>query len=415
MMRLGAAWVVPIDQRPLRDAWVAVEEGRIRAVGQGNGAESQAAYGPLRWLGRVALMPGLVNAHTHLELSWLRSRVPPANAFTSWVKQLIVARGGRTERIDDPAVIAAAAAAAREAIETGTAALGDISNSLASVGVMADAGLRGIVFHELLGFKETSGALIERTEPLRAAVRARGNGRVRVTIAPHAPYSVSPELFRAVRAALSSNRQTRTSVHVAESPEEMELLASGTGEWATMLRWIGAWRDDWTPPGTGPIEYLDRLGVLDSGTLVVHGVQLSDASLALVRDRRATIVTCPRSNQWVGVGVPPIARFYASGVPVAVGTDSLASVEDLNLFAELKTMRWLAPEVSARRLLESATLVGARALALDEELGTLAAGKRAEILQIALPREVDDVEEYLVSGIPATAIGWAAHTRDSRT
>jgi 5-methylthioadenosine/S-adenosylhomocysteine deaminase len=127
MMRIGAAWVVPIDRPPIREGWVAVADGRIVAVGDGNDASAQA-YGPLRRLGAVALLPGLINAHTHLELSWLRNRVPPSNAFTSWVKQLIVARGGSVERPDDPAVLAAASAAAHEAIETGTVALGDISN-----------------------------------------------------------------------------------------------------------------------------------------------------------------------------------------------------------------------------------------------------------------------------------------------
>jgi len=413
MTRLGAAWVVPIDQPPIRDGWVAVADGRVRAIGQGDGAEARA-LGPLQPLGRVALLPGLINAHTHLELSWLRGRVPPANAFTSWVKQLVVARGGRSERADDPAVLDAAAGAAREARDTGTAALGDISNSLASVGVMAEAGLHGLVFHELLGFKETSGALIDRTAGQRAAAAALGQGRVRVSIAPHAPYSVSPELFRAVRDAVSGSAEPRTSVHVGESPEEMELLASGTGEWASMLRWIGAWREDWTPPRTGPVEYLDGLGVIDAGTLVVHGVQLSDDSLARVRSRGATLVTCPRSNRWVGVGVPPVERFYRSGVAVAVGTDSLASVDDLNLFEELKQMRWLAPGVPARALLESATIVGARALGLADELGSLAPGKRAEIVQVDLPQEVDDAEEYLVSGVPASAIRWAAPARGAR-
>jgi cytosine/adenosine deaminase-related metal-dependent hydrolase len=410
MIRLGAAWVVPIDQSPIRDGWVAVDDERILAVGAGSSLEA-CAYGPVRDLGAAVLLPGLVNAHIHLELSWLRGRVPPAPVFTSWVKQLIVARGGAVERPDDPTVLSAARDAAREALETGTVAVGDISNSLASVAVMVETGLRGVVFHELLGFRETSSALVDRTEPLRAAARERGDGLVRVSVAPHAPYSVSPELFRAVRAAVSASGAPWTSVHVGESPEETELLATGTGEWARMLRWIGAWRDDWTPPGTGPVEYLDGLGVIDARTLVVHGVQLTDADLARVAKRGATLVTCPRSNQWVGVGVPPIERFYASGASVAVGTDSLASVEDLNLFSELKAMRWLAPRVPAGRLLESATLTGARALGLDQELGSLTPGKRAEIVQVDLPPGIDDVEEYLVSGIPPSAIGWAAHAR----
>jgi 5-methylthioadenosine/S-adenosylhomocysteine deaminase len=117
-------------------------------------------------------------------------------------------------------------------------------------------------------------------------------------------------------------------------------------------------------------------------------------------------VTCPRSNQWVGVGAPPIERFYSSGVNVAVGTDSLTSVQDLNLFAELKTMRWLAANVPARRLLESATLTGATALGLGDDLGSLEVGKCADVIAVDLSGNVDDVEEYLVSGIEARQINW---------
>lgn len=403
MTLVRAAWVVPVDQRPLADGWVAVEGDRVVAVG--NGPLPPGLDGPTRDLGRVALLPGLVNAHVHLELSCLRDRVPPAHAFTSWVKQLFAARGASMDHPDEPGVIDAATEAAREARATGTSAVGDIGNSLASVSPIASSGLRGLVFHELIGFRDTTGDLVARTRGAREAA-SRVNERVRVSLAPHAPYSVSPELFQAIRAEVDRSEIPYTSVHVGESAEEMELLVDGTGEWARILRWMGAWRDDWQAPGTGPVEYLDSLGVIDARTMVVHGVQLADESLRRVRALGATLVTCPRSNQWVGVGVPPIQRFYEAGVAVAVGTDSLASVEDLNLFSELKAMRWLAPRVPASRLLESATLVGARALGLDDDLGSLTPGKLAEIVAVKLPDHVTDVEEVLVSGVDARHVSW---------
>jgi 5-methylthioadenosine/S-adenosylhomocysteine deaminase len=126
--------------------------------------------------------------------------------------------------------------------------------------------------------------------------------------------------------------------------------------------------------------------------------------LARLKEIGATLVTCPRSNHWVGVGYPPIDRFYASGVNAAVGTDSLASVEDLNLFSELKIMRTLAPTVPAATILESATLVGARALGLEKDLGSLTPGKRAEMIAVRLPDVVDNVEEFLLSGIQPSQI-----------
>ena len=394
MTAFRAAWVCPIDRPPMRGGVVMVDAGRIVGIrDQGSGTRDQG----IRDLGDVALLPGLINAHTHLELSWLRGRVPPAAKFTEWVKQLLAGRRG-VERPDDPVVAESLRAAIAELQATGTVAVGDISNSLASPGPMRHAGLDGVVFHELLGFKERDGALIDQGRAARDAAPGR------VSLAPHAPYSTSPELFQAIRAEVAGSACGIMSVHLGESPEESELLATGTGPWRGMLEFIGLWRDDWPIPGCGPVEYLDRLGVIDARTLVVHGVQFDAAALARLAELGATLVTCPRSNQWVGVGVPPIGRFYQSGVAVAVGTDSLASVDDLNLFSELKAMRWIAPDVPAGKLLESATLVGARALGLGAELGSLTPGKRAEILAIALPGSVDDIEEYLVSGIGRSQI-----------
>ena len=395
MTHYRAAWVCPIDHPPIRDGLVTTDGQRIIEVGP-------ASPGAIRDLGRVALLPGLVNAHIHLELSWLRGRVPPAHKFTDWVKQLVALRRG-IERIDDPEVVAPIRTAIGELRESGTVAVGDTSNSLASVAPMAEARLDGIVFHELLGFRERDARLIELSLEARNAVAASG---IRTSIAPHAPYSTSPELFRAIRAAVDDSPCRITSIHLGESPQEVELLASGTGPWRSMLEIIGAWRDDWQVPGCGPVEYLDGLTMIDARTLVIHGVQLEPGALRRLAQIGATLVTCPRSNQWVGVGVPPIERFYESGVSVAVGTDSLASVADLNLFSELKEMRWLGPGIPAAKILESATLTGARALGLDHELGSLTPGKRAEIIAVALPGEVADVEEYLLSGIQPSQVSW---------
>ena len=389
MTAYRAAWVVPIDRAPVKNGIVSVEDGRIVSVG-----DTASPYG-IRDLGRVALLPGLVNAHTHLELSWMRGRVPPASTFTGWVKTLFAVRG-RPDGEMSAEQIAAIAGAIEEAKASGTVAVGDISNSMMSAPAMRQANLDGVIFHELLGFKERDGALLEATREMRAAAAASG---ARVSLAPHAPYSTSIELFRAIRAAVSEHDCPITSVHLGESPEEVEFLEKGTGPWRTMLQLIGAWREDWPVPACDPVSYLDRHGVIDDRTLVVHGVQFDDGALARLAEIGATLVTCPRSNQWVGVGYPPIERFYKSGVKVAVGTDSLASVEDLNVFSELKTMRYLAPDVPASKILESATLTGARALGLDDRLGSLTPGKQAKMIAVRLTEEVEDVEEFLLSGV----------------
>lgn len=407
MKVIRARWICPITGPPVANGWIAIDEGRIAAVGERPG---EAPRAPVRDLGNVAIMPGLVNAHTHLELSWLRGRVPPAPSFHEWITSLFITRGGRHETPDDPAVLEPVRAAVQELREGGVAAVGDISNSLASVESLSDARLRAVVFHELLGFNLLHDRRVLETRPLREQARARAADTVKVSVAPHACYSVSAQMFRAIREELDASDTRVTSVHVAESEGEMQFLHDGSGPWIGILKWVGSWVEEWQPPRCGPVEYLQSLGVLNAQSLVVHGVQLSDESLARLAEIGCTLVTCPRSNQWVGVGVPPIARFYASGVPVAVGTDSLASVGDLNLFSELKTIRWIAPDIPARTILESATLVGAKALGVDDEIGSIEPGKAAELVGVSIAHDVADVEEYLVSGIAPSQISWVARS-----
>ena len=148
------------------------------------------------------------------------------------------------------------------------------------------------------------------------------------------------------------------------------------------------------------------MGLVTGRLLAVHGTQLTDPELARLAEAGATVVACPRSNRWTGAGTPPVERFYGSGVRVAIGTDSLASVEDLNLFQELAAVRRLAPGVPAARLLESATVIGAAALGFASEFGTLEPGKRADAIAVSLPAGVEDVEEYLLSGIQPGEIRW---------
>ncbi len=186
----------------------------------------------------------------------------------------------------------------------------------------------------------------------------------------------------------------------------MEFLATGRGAWRDLLAQLGVLPGGWQAPATTPVEYLDGLGVWKPGALAVHGVHLTAAELERLAARDVTLVTCPRSNVHVGAGVPPVERFAASGVRVAIGTDSLASAPDLNLFAELAALRRLAPDVPARTLLSWATQNGAVALGLESDYGSLAPGRRARFLAVRVPESTDAVEEALVSGVVPSDVMW---------
>ena len=405
MLVVRTRWLLPIADRPLLNGWVALDRGRVVAVGRAGSSLPLAGDAPLVDLGVFAVLPALANAHTHLELSWMRGLIPRASGFTEWVSSMLERRFGAVPPVES--IRGAIEEAITELRATGTGLVGDISNSLETVRPLRASALDGVVFHEVLRFA-AHGADDVLELALRAQAAHGSSGRFPVSLAPHAPYSVSPRLFQGIRAAQGRTPFLPSSVHLAESPEECTLIETGEGPWRALLERLGAWDPAWTPPGATPAEYLDRMGVLDSRLLAVHAAQASDDDLALLARRGVTLVTCPRSNTYVGVGDPPVGRFYRSGVKVAVGTDSLASNDDLNLFAELAAMRRLAPEVPAAALLESATATGAAALGFEQSHGVIEPGRSAALIAVALPPDVVDVEEYLVSGITPDRVRWVS-------
>jgi cytosine/adenosine deaminase-related metal-dependent hydrolase len=388
--RYRAAWVLPITQPPIAGGVVTVERGVITAVGPHDGD-------PAEELGSVAILPGLVNAHTHLELSWMRGQVLPNSSMPAWAATLMALR--RTVSHEPPEPIVDAVGEARR---SGTCLVGDVTNTFATFDPLLDSELSAMLFRELLGFSVADpGALLAGVAAEVADLTPIA--WLRTSIVPHAPYSVSPALLQGI-ARWSRGRPL--SIHLGESAQEIQFLADGTGEWRALLEALGVWSPAWTAPGCGPVEYLERLGMLDANLLAVHGVHFTDVDLSRLASARSTVVACPRSNRWTGAGEPPIARFYASGVRVAVGTDSLASVQDLNVFAELAAMRRLAPDVPASAILRSATLAGAEALGFASELGSIERGKRAQLLAVRLPPDVADVKEYLVNGLDPADLTW---------
>jgi cytosine/adenosine deaminase-related metal-dependent hydrolase len=403
--RYHAAWVVPIEGEPIRDGWVSVDRGRIVALGRRAANDATPGID----LGDVAVMPALVNAHTHLELSYLRDQITPASSFTSWARQIIYARRMRPT---DPMALQVPAegaidAAIDECVRCGTAVVGDIGNTHSAFRKLASSPLAGVFFWELIGFNLPDAdfdALVEHAVGDLRELPA--TEKLRVSLAAHAPYSVAPLFFRAIKKAVNKMPFVPCSVHLAENVEEVELLMTGGGPWKTLMKDIGSWNHAWTAPGVGPVQYLEQMGFLDNRLLAVHGVQMSLADLETLRTRGVTLVTCPRSNVHTGAGVPPIADFYDSGVRVAIGTDSLASSPDLNVFAEVATLHALAPSVPPSSLLESATIQGARSLGFDADYGTIEPGKLARLLAVDVPPGTADVEEYLVSGIHPGQIRW---------
>jgi aminodeoxyfutalosine deaminase len=370
----GAAAAAPF----LRDGALALDGDRLLAVGPR--AEVEARYGPAERLDAV-LLPALVNAHTHLELSHLRGRVAGGDGLGPWVKLLVSARAG------DPHPGPALDDAVLELEEAGVAAVGEVTNTLAALPLLSRAGLAGTLFHEVFGFSEARIAhALATARELRAAARPPGPG-LSVALSPHAVYSTHPRVLAELL------RAGPASIHLAEDPAERRFCAEAAGPFAALNRALG----------TGELRPLGRSAVavvaphLGPRSLAVHAVDLDEEDLALLAGSGATVVLCPRSNLHIGGRLPDLPRLLAAGLPLAVGTDSLASSPSLSPLAELAALARAFPQVPAARLLPLAwngAAVGAPAV------GRLAPGLAPGVLAAALGGEDpgDDPARWLLSG-----------------
>jgi cytosine/adenosine deaminase-related metal-dependent hydrolase len=390
----------------LPDAAVALDDDdTVRAVGPRADLRRRFAQAPEQ-RAEGALLPGLVNAHTHLELSALAGEVPGGAGLVAWAGACVRAGEEQThEQRRDAATNAAA-----DAVRLGTAAVGDVGNSMASLPGIAAAGLRGTIFHELLGSREarTGDALASAARERALASSTLGHPwpvGLGYVPAPHAPYSADPGLLRRVFAA-AARTGLPTSIHIAEDPDELALLRDGSGRWPAVLAAMGvdvAMR----VPRQEPVAYIAGLGAFagPAPPLLVHLVHASAEERARVREAGATVVLCPRSNLHIGGRLPDVPALLADGIPLALGTDSLASTPDLSLFGELAALRAAFPAVPAPIWLVAATSGGARALRL-EACGALAPGRRPGVLDVG----VDDLAAPLESLVrdPHPPIRWMA-------
>jgi cytosine/adenosine deaminase-related metal-dependent hydrolase len=314
------------------------------------------------------------------------------------------ARSGDTR--DD--LRAAAATAASAAVALGTAAIGDVGNSLAALPGIGRAGLGGAMFHELLGSREaaTGDALADGArERSEAVVGFDWPDRLHYVPAPHAPYSAGPELLARIFVQAAAIGHA-TSIHVAEDEDEIALLRDGSGRWPALLAGMGV--DPATRvPRKSPVAYLASLGAFQTETppLLVHMVHAAADDRRMAREAGATVVLCPRSNLHVGGRLPDVDALVAEGGPLAIGTDSLASVPDLSLWAEMATLAAHFPGVPAARWLDAASRGGARALGL-RGFGALAPGARPGVLDVL----VDDIAAPLESLVrdPTPTLRWVA-------
>jgi cytosine/adenosine deaminase-related metal-dependent hydrolase len=383
---LQARVVFPVDQPPIENGIVTIDGERIVEVG------TKADAGEVIDLGWVALIPGLVNAHTHLEFSYLQRPLGTLGMpFVDWIR-LVIAERGRGEH----APREDANRGLLESLAAGVTTIGDIATSALAL----DADVTH--FYEVIGFsraraESAMNALVERLE----GALTSGDRAIR-GISPHAPYTVSLKLLKLL-VSHAQQHNLPMAMHLAESREELELLRDGTGPFRQLLEERSMWDAEAIPRGSRALDYI-RLLAEAPRTLVIHGSFLEDDELRFLaaRHERMSLIYCPGTHAYFNPMIYPpypLSRALTAGVRVALGTDSRASNQDLNLLTEIYSTALGHPNIDAQQVLQMGTLSGAEALGRDADVGSITVGKLANLVALPIPDNARATQSDILTAI----------------
>lgn len=384
--------VLPIRRPAIADGAVVISGKRIRAVGRWDVIRKEFPRLPVQDLGDVALLPGLINAHCHLEYTDLAGEFLPPRHFSDWLKLIVTAKGIRT----DADFAAAWQRGAEQLLRTGTTTVADIV-ALPEIQPQPTP-LRIFSFLEMTGVKSKQpptkiiATATAKIKSLRAKDRLAG-------FSPHAPYSTTPELLRRTAQTARRNRW-RVTTHVAESPEEFEMFTAGHGK---LFDWLKVQRDCSDCGHGSPIQHLAAAGLLGANFLAIHANCLAPGDAGLLVRSHSSVVHCPRSHTFFSHPKFPFKAFTSAGVNVCLGTDSLASIEgrgkkppELDMFSEMRSFHRKNPGTPAGTILRLATLNGAQALGLAGRLGEISQGAFADLITIPCREKLADVLEAVL-------------------
>jgi cytosine/adenosine deaminase-related metal-dependent hydrolase len=329
--------------------------------------------------GSAVIMPGLVNAHVHLELTSLCNRLTRYDSFTDWLLQLIAKRRSWSREELRFSIMDGVALS----LASGTTTVGDISSGGLACSVTRGSRLRRVIFEESIAFspEQADGNV---TDINRILDTSETCGLYSQGISPHAPYSVSGKLYRGL-AELAQYREIPLATHVAETQEEIQFLQTGTGEFRDFLQTLGVIPPGWNPPGLLPIPYLHSLGVLGRHCLLIHCNYMDHESMDLAVHSGSNIVYCPRSHAFFDHPQHPIRQLIDAGINVALGTDSLASNTTLSMLDEMRFLHQKRKDLKSEEILQAATHNGAKALNFGNSLGLLKPGYWADMTVLEVP------------------------------
>ncbi len=362
-----ARFIAVSPQKILENRYINIEAGNIIEVSSRILPQTARVIN----LGDGVIIPALINTHTHLELSAFKNKIPYKYGFKKWVKTLLEKR----ENTDKKILINAAKVAAIELLHTGCAACAEISTLKLTKQIFAESNLAGVWFEEKLKNDLPDNFKIDKTDRIEAQKNKY------YSYAGHAPHTTSPFLL----ARLKKQTQKAAlpfSIHTAESAEETEFITTGKGEWAEFLAERKVDYKSWGLPAKSPVSHLENLNILDRLAILVHLTFASEQDLRIIKKYGANVCLCPRSNYNLHNRLPSIETIVKLGINACLGTDSLASVDTLDILDETAFIAEKYPEISAEKLFAMATINGAKALGIEKSYGTIEKGKKASFLYL---------------------------------
>ena len=381
-MILRAKYVMPNSRTVIENGAVAVQGSKIVDVGLYPTVQNSGTT-PTHDLGEAVLMPGLVNAHTHLDLTSSADSVQRTPKFTDWVFQIV---GKRTPSAIGPSV----REGVQQSLVGGVTTVGDIDGTGGSAGVLRDTPIRKVVFFEVLGFSgEHAAKGLARLATYLGSLPAP-DSLLTPALSPHAPYSTSADIYRqCITSGLS------ICTHIAETKEELEFLSSGTGAFVGYLEGFGISTAGWPLPQATPMQYMKTLGVLQKDSVLVHCNYLTDADVTTLAESGTSVVFCPRSHHYFYHTDHPVLQLIEKGINVAIGTDSLASNWSLSLLDELKFLARTQPCIRPETLFDMVTYNGAKGLRLAR-VGRLEKDWQADIIAVRIPNDGRPIIEQIL-------------------
>ena len=369
-MIIRARTVVPMASDPIDNGAVAVNNSEITAIGPFDGIRRQHG-GDVLDLGEMILMPGLINAHCHLDYTVLRGKIAPQTQFADWIRAI----NAEKAKLSEPDYIASIQAGFSEARRFGTTTIANLT-AFPQLVASIEEPIRSWWFGELIDVRSP-----EQAEQIVDGAVAHLKSARRWGLAPHAPFTASPRLYSRCE-EIARRENVLLTTHLAESRDEMQMFRDGAGAAFDFLKSIGRSMEDCG--GETPVARFLRTRTADDRWIIAHLNELADTDFELLKAApKFHIVHCPRSHSFFGHVPFALERLRATGFNVCLGTDSLASNSDLSLFAEMRDLIQKKPGVPPREVLEMATVNGARAINQRDSLGVIQPGARADL--IALP------------------------------